>query len=69
MANKVLIDFEQHVGLGPAAACRLIGIAYPTYAAYRNESRPLQPYHRNHVADIQKLPRRTLKQLIEERIA
>lgn len=69
MANKVLIEFERHVGLGPAAACRLIGIAYPTYAAYRNESRPLQPYHRNHVADLQRLSRRNLNQLIEERTA
>lgn len=68
MVNKILVRFEEEVGLGPPQACKLIGIAYPTYAAYRNGSRPLQPYHRNHVADILRLPQRTLQQLIKERI-
>lgn len=67
MANKILLDFERRVGLGSTSACKLIGIAYPTYAAYRSNSRPLQPYHRNHVADLLLLPKRTLQQLIKER--
>lgn len=67
MVNKTLVRFEKHVGLGPPMACKLIGIAYATYAAYRNGSRPLQPYHCNHVADIMRLPARTLKQVIKDR--
>lgn len=67
MANKILVDFELRTGLGSTAACKLIGIAYPTYAAYRSNARPLQPYHRNHVEDLLLLPKRTLNKLIKER--
>jgi hypothetical protein len=68
---KLLADFEALVGLKPAQACQLLGIAYSTYAAYRNCGRPLQPYHHNHIADISliaKLSSRALKKLIDERI-
>lgn len=65
---KALLDFEALVGLDPPQACRVIGIAYSTYAAYRNCSRPLQQYHANHIEDIGRLSRRALAQLIQERI-
>jgi len=68
MPNKTLVKFERHLGLGPPQACKVIGIAYATYAAYRNCSRELQPYHANHVADIMRLPVRLLQQVIKERI-
>jgi len=68
---KLLVEFEALVGLGPTKACQVIGIAYPTYAAYRNGSRPLQPYHRNHIEDvacIARLSSRALAAIIRERI-
>lgn len=65
---KALVEFEAMLGLDPPQACQVIGIAYSTYAAYRNCSRPLQPYHRNHIEDIGRLSRRALAQLIDERI-
>lgn len=68
MPNKTLVKFEEQLGLGPPQACKVIGIAYATYAAYRNNSRKLQPYHRNHVADILALPARSLQRIIKERI-
>ncbi len=67
MVNKTLVRFEEHIGLGPPMACKLVGIAYATYAAYRNGSRLLPPYHSNHVADILRLPPRILKQVIKDR--
>lgn len=65
---QTLLDFEALVGLDPPQACRVIGIAYSTYAAYRNCSRPLQQYHQNHIEDIGRLSHRALTQLIQERI-
>lgn len=65
--NKLLVEFEALVGLGPTQACQILGIAYSTYAAYRNCGRPLQTYHRNHIEVIGRLPRRALSQLIDER--
>lgn len=67
-ALQALVDFEAMLGLDPPQACQVIGIAYSTYAAYRNCSRPLQPYHAYHIEDIGRLPRRVLNQLISERI-
>jgi hypothetical protein len=64
---KLLVEFEALVGLGPTQACQVLGIAYSTYAAYRNGGRPLQPYHRNHIEVIGRLSRRALSQLIDER--
>lgn len=63
-----LVDFEAMIGLDPPLACRVLGIAYSTYAAYRNCSRPLQPYHQNHIEVIGMLSARALAQLINERI-
>lgn len=65
---KILVDFEAMIGLDPPQACQIIGIAYSTYAAYRNCSRPLQQYHANHIEDIGRLSRRALAQLIQERL-
>jgi hypothetical protein len=64
---KLLTEFEALIGLGPTQACLILGIAYPTYAAFRNCSRPLKPYHRNHIEVIGRLSRRALSQLIDER--
>jgi hypothetical protein len=64
--NKVLIDFESRVDLGPTYAARLIGIAYPTYAAYRSGSRELPDYHRNHVQALLLLAPEVLSDLKEE---
>lgn len=69
MASQLLEDFEQYVGLGSTATCKLIGMEYPTYAAYRNESRSIPRYHRNHIDDIYRLSQRELRRLIAERTA
>lgn len=66
---KLLVDFEDMLGLGSTQACQVLGIAYSTYAAYRNCGRALQPYHRNHIDAIGRLSRRALVQLIDERIS
>jgi hypothetical protein len=68
MANKIIERFEVHVGHRAQEACLLIGMAYPTYAAYRNGSRALPIYHHNHIKDIMRLPGRELRALIAERI-
>lgn len=49
---QTLIDFEKYVGLPPAQACRLLGIAYVTYAHYRSEFRALPGYHSRHIRTI-----------------
>lgn len=64
----LLVEFEAMTGLGSTKACQLLGIAYPTYAAYRNCTRTLQPYHANHIEVIGRLSGRALAQLINERI-
>lgn len=66
--NATLVEFEALVGFGSTYACRLIGVAYPTYAAYRSGLRPLPIYHINHIQDIGRLSQRALGQLIKERI-
>lgn len=66
--NKTLLEFEAYTALGSTSACRLIGMAYPTYAAYRSGLRPLPRYHRNHIEDIRRLSKRALTDLIEERL-
>jgi len=43
--NAILVEFEKRNGIGPTYAARLLGIAYPTYAAYRSDSRVLPRYH------------------------
>ena len=54
--NKTLIDFERRIGLGSTYAARVLGVAYPTYANYRNESRPLPRYHARHIRHFLMLP-------------
>lgn len=66
--NQVLIGFETHADLGPTFAAKLIGVAYPTYAAYRSGSRDLPDYHRNHVQALLLLPPKALDDLIEEHV-
>lgn len=61
-----LSEFEQHVGLPPKQACRLLGIAYVTYAHYKSGMRPFPPYHSRHIRTIMMLNRTQLRQLIAE---
>lgn len=42
--NQKLLDFEKLLGIGPTFTARLLGLAYPTYAAYRSGSRELPIY-------------------------
>lgn len=44
--NQTLLDLEKQLGIGPTFVARLLGIAYPTYAAYRNGQRELPIYHK-----------------------
>lgn len=54
--NKTLIDFERQIGLGSTYAARVLGVAYQTYASYRNERRPLPRYHARHIRHFLMLP-------------
>lgn len=42
--NDTLLNFEKQLGIGPTFAARLLGVAYPTYAAYRAGSREVPLY-------------------------
>jgi hypothetical protein len=64
--KKMLVTFENHIGLGSTYAARLLGVAYPTYAAYRSGSRALPEYHERHIQALMLLDGRSLKKLIEE---
>lgn len=66
MPHPILIDFEQHVDLGPTRACCLLGISYVTYAHYRGGSRELPDYHRRHIETIKLLTQSQLNRRIEE---
>lgn len=63
--NPVILSFEKRTGLGPTFAARLLGIAYPTYAAYRNQSRKLPNYHRCHIRMSGFLDAAQLKKYVE----
>lgn len=66
--NKVLVNFEKAIGLGPTKAARLLGVAYVTYAQVRSGARPLQKYHARHIECLLVMPRVTLAKLIEEHV-
>ena len=66
--NPTLTHFEQQIQLGPTRACRLIGVAYPTYAQYRSGRRTLPDYHRNHIQALLLLAPEHLAALIEEHV-
>lgn len=65
--NPTLLRLEKAIGLGPTFAARLLGVAYVTYAQYRNGSRPLMLYHERHIEALLLLTPRALQQLIEDR--
>lgn len=44
IVNQTLLDIEKQLALGPTFVARLLGVAYPTYAAYRSGARPLPRY-------------------------
>lgn len=64
--HKTLINFEQHTGLGPTYAARFLGVAYQTYASYRNRRRALPLYHARHIRCILLLPSAVLTKEIKE---
>lgn len=64
--NKTLVRFEQFINMPANVACLVLGIAYVTYAHYRNESRPLPGYHRRHILNLARMDRSQLDAIIEE---
>ena len=50
--NPILAEFEKLTGLKARETACLLRIAYPTYAAYRNCSRELPPYHAGQVEHL-----------------
>lgn len=64
--HPLLIEFEAHAGLGPVAASRVLGLAYPTYAQIRSGRRPMQRYHEVHVRMAMALQRSALEAFIKE---
>lgn len=63
--NKTLINFERQIGLGSTYAARVLGVAYQTYASYRNERRPLPLYHARHIRHFLMLPADVRKKELE----
>ena len=66
--NQLLLEFEQHVGLGPVNTSRLLGYAYVTYSQWRSGRRPLQDYSRNHIHDMMSLSEEKLNAAIKDRV-
>lgn len=64
--NKTLIHFEKQIGLGSTFAARLLGVAYQTYASYRNGRRELPLYHARHIRHLLLLPKDVLQKEIED---
>lgn len=68
MLNPHLIELEDRAGLGATYAAKLLGVAYPTYAAYRNCTRDLPEYHVKHVQALLLLSSSALNSLIREHV-
>ncbi len=66
--NHILLNFEKHYALGPTFAAQLLGIAYPTYAAYRSGARELPLCRQRHVESLMLHNAEQRKQLIEEHV-
>lgn len=66
--SQFLVDFEDKIGLGATFAARILGIAYPTYAAYRSASRELPQYHINQIHLITLLSATARKAYIQDRL-
>jgi hypothetical protein len=64
--NKTLVNFEKQIGLGSTYAARLLGVAYQTYASYKNERRKLPLYHARHIRCMLLLPKDVLQKEIED---
>lgn len=64
--NSELVDFENFIKREPPEACKVLGVAYSTYAQYRSELRKLPKYHRNHIKSLKLVPSRALDRLIAE---
>lgn len=66
--NDLILELEDACGMGPTRVARLIGSAYPTYAAYRSGTRELPLYHQRHIECLLLLPQPILFNLIEKHI-
>lgn len=66
--DEPLQYLERHLGLGGVYVAKVLGIAYPTYAAYRSGSRVLPRYHLNQVELIMLVRAKELDEYIRERI-
>ncbi len=66
--NAILLDFEKRLGVGPVAAARVLGGAYPTYAQYRSGLRDLPTYHAHHIEVLLVENQRAKERIIQERI-
>lgn len=69
--NQLLVEFEQKTELTAAGAAHVLGLAYPTYAAYRSGRRELPQYNVNQINQINliaALSERAMIKYIEERL-
>ncbi|MCB1865160.1 MAG: hypothetical protein KDG50_06990 [Chromatiales bacterium] len=64
--NNTVLEFEDQIGLKPTSACRLMGVAYSTYAQYRSGRRDLPLYHEHHMRALLLLAKGELRSLILE---
>jgi len=63
---KLLCDFEQDMLLSSTEAAKFLGVAYSTYAAWKNQSRELPPYIARSVRFACNLQEPFLSRLIRE---
>lgn len=64
--NRFLVNFENLLGVGPVRTAKVLGIAYPTYAAYKSGARALPTYCKLHCDALRDHP--DLVRKIEERL-
>lgn len=59
---------EYYLELGATYVAKILGVAYPTYAAYRSGSRELPQYHLNQVILLLMLEEKPLAEYVEDRL-
>ena len=67
--HTLILEFEDHVKLGPVSSAKLLGYSYQTYAQYKNRRRKISPYLRAHIKAVMLLEPDVLKTLIAEAIS
>lgn len=66
--NPALLEFEDFLARKPAEVCRVLGVAYSTYAGYRATDKPLPESVTRHIEALRLLEADVLNKLVRERL-